>query len=302
MRRFLTPFSLSVASLLIAASAAVQTARGEFRPPAVPLVTYNPFLSIWSEADHLNDATTKHWTRHDHSLVSLIRIDGKTYRLMGAEPKDAPAFAQKSVEVLPTRSIYEFEDAGVHVTMTFMQPALPDDLDVYSWPLSYITWSVRSTATAAKHKIELYDSTSSQLAVNSHERAVEWSRQTRRRPDAAARRHREPRPSSARAATITASTGATPTPPRRAGFANAAIGADAALEKDFAASGGLPEADDTRMPRSANDAQPVMAFAFDLGSVGRGSRPAAGHRGLRRDLSPSSITARSCSPTGPATA
>src|SRR5208282_3694541 len=132
---------------------------------------------IRSEADHLNDATTKHWTRHDHSLVSLIRIDGKTYRLMGAEPKTVPAFTQKSVEVLPTRSIYEFEEAGVHVTMTFMEPALPEDLDVYSWPLSYITWSVRS-CDGGEHKIELYDSTSSQLAVNTTKELVEWSRQT----------------------------------------------------------------------------------------------------------------------------
>ena len=67
----------------------------DFRPPAVPLVTYNPFLSIWSEADHLNDATTKHWTRHDHSLVSLIRIDGKTYRLMGGGTENLPAVRAK---------------------------------------------------------------------------------------------------------------------------------------------------------------------------------------------------------------
>ena len=137
--------SVAIVSALLSVNLSIAAASAaDFRPPAVPLVTYNPFLSIWSEADHLNDATTKHWTRHDHSLVSLIRIDGKTYRLMGAEPKSAPAFAQKSVEVLPTRSIYEFEEAGVHVTMTFMQPALPEDLDVYSWPLSYITWKVRS--------------------------------------------------------------------------------------------------------------------------------------------------------------
>src|SRR5208337_2761141 len=100
----------------------------------------------------------------------------KTYRLMGAEPKTLPAFAQQSVEVLPTRSIYEFEEAGVHVTLAFMQPALPEDLDVYSWPLSYITWNVRS-CDGARHKVELYDSVSSQLAVNKTAELVEWSRQ-----------------------------------------------------------------------------------------------------------------------------
>jgi hypothetical protein len=88
--------------LLLAAALATINLRAalagdDFRPPAVPLVTYNPFLSIWSEADHLNDAPTKHWTRHNHSLVSLIRVNDKTYRLMGAEPKGLPAFSQKSV-------------------------------------------------------------------------------------------------------------------------------------------------------------------------------------------------------------
>ena len=87
-----------------------------FRPPAVPLVTFNPFLSVWSEADKLTDKNTQHWTRREHSLASLIRIDGKSYRLMGAEPVDVPAFNQVSLKVWPTRSIYEFEQAGVHVT------------------------------------------------------------------------------------------------------------------------------------------------------------------------------------------
>jgi len=261
--------SLLVASLLTVSFCQALATGADFRPPAVPLVTYNPFLSIWSESDLLNGGTTKHWTKHDHSLVSLVRIDGKTYRLVGAEPKETPAFAQKSVKVLPTRSIYEFADGGVHVTLVFMQPALPDDLDVYSWPLSYITWNVRSI-DGAKHQVELYDGTSSQLVVNNPRELVEWSRQTA--GDLTLLRV------GTQAQPVLGSCGddhrinwgyayaAAPS-----GLSHAAIGGAAVLEKSFAGNGGLPKADDARMPRAANNAQPVLAFTFDLGSVGENS-------------------------------
>jgi hypothetical protein len=260
-----TSFPRLVAAGIAVTLLIVGAARAEFRPPAVPLVTYNPFLSIWSEADRLNGATTKHWTHRDHPLVSLIRIDGKTYRLMGAEPKGVPALTQKSVEVLPTRSIYRFEDAGVQVTMTFMQPALPDDLDVYSWPLSYITWSVRS-CDAAVHKIELYDSTSSQLAVNSAKEPVQWSRQTAGELTLLR--------AGTESQNLLGSCGddhridwgyayaAAPS-----GASKSALGAAADLEKAFSTGGDLPKTDDARMPRAAAAAEPVMAFAFELGTV-----------------------------------
>src|SRR5579863_4067129 len=99
----------ALATLAALASTVARTPAAEaaFRPPAVPLITNDPYLSIWSEADHLNDDNTRHWTRKEHPLVSLIRIDGKAYRLMGKEPAETPAFPQKSLKVLPTRSIYE---------------------------------------------------------------------------------------------------------------------------------------------------------------------------------------------------
>ena len=81
-----------------------------------------------------------------------------------------------ALQVLPTRSIYEFEDAQVHVTLTFMTAALPHDLDVLSRPLSYITWDVRSV-DGCQHAVSIYDSTSSQLAVNEPDETVDWSRE-----------------------------------------------------------------------------------------------------------------------------
>jgi hypothetical protein len=96
---------------------------------------------------------------------------------MGNEPKETPPFPQTAVQVLPTRSIYAFDDGQVHVTMTFMTPALPDDLDAFSLPLSYITWQVNSV-DGKEHRVALYDSASSQLVVTNPQEQVEWSRET----------------------------------------------------------------------------------------------------------------------------
>ena len=79
---------------------------------------------------------------------------------------------QQSLRVSPTRSTYVFEGGGVCVTLSFLTPALPDDLEVFSWPLTFLTWEVRSL-DGAPHDVSIYDSTSAQLAVNTPNDAVE---------------------------------------------------------------------------------------------------------------------------------
>ena len=117
-----------ILSLAIAVSGILQVSAEQFRPPSVPLVTFDPYLSIWSAADHLTDRPTQHWTTRHHSLDSLIRVDGVAYRLMGSEPESTPALPQTSLQVTPTSSIYDFENEKIHVTMTFMTAALPHDV------------------------------------------------------------------------------------------------------------------------------------------------------------------------------
>jgi hypothetical protein len=240
-----------------------------FRPPAVPLVTSDPYLSVWSMADRLTDDTTRHWTRHEHPLVSLIRIDGKTYRLMGKTPADLPPLPQIGLSVLPTRTIYDFGGAGVHVRLTFMTPALPDDLEVLARPVTYLTWEVRSS-DGALHDVSIYDSTSALLAVNSGDQLVEWRCETQG------------------ALTVLRAGTVDQTLLRPAGDdtridwgyvyaaalkgeARGVIGASPRLAASFIERGKLPSENDSRMPRAAKRDEPCLAFQFNLGRVGAGS-------------------------------
>jgi hypothetical protein len=251
--------------LAVAIFGTMQASAQSFRPPSVPLVTFDPYLSIWSAADRLTDRPTQHWTKRQHSLVSLIRVDGDVYRLMGNEPESAPALLQAGLQVTPTRSIYDFENDKVHVTLTFMRPALPDDLDAFSLPLSYITWQVRSM-DGREHAVVLYDSTSSQLVVNMNDEKVAWARENAGNLTAL------------RVGTVEQHVLGSWGDDHRINWgyayaaaasaqAKAAIGADADLLESFVDHGCLPSADDTRMPRAVNDKQPVLAFVFDLGNI-----------------------------------
>ncbi len=47
------------------------------KAPAYPLVVHDPYFSIWSFTDKLNESTTKHWTGKDHSLMGVLSVDGK---------------------------------------------------------------------------------------------------------------------------------------------------------------------------------------------------------------------------------
>ena len=171
MRRHLLSTRILVAVMLFATCAGAQTAR----PPAVPLVTHDPYFSIWSMSDHLNDGPTRHWTGKAQRLTGLVRIDGNVFRWMGDAPRSVAALPQTGLNVTPTRTVYQFAGQGVSLEVDFLSPLLPSNPDVMSRPVTYITMTARS-ADAAPHNIQLLFAADAALAVDTGTQDVVWSR------------------------------------------------------------------------------------------------------------------------------
>lgn len=180
--------SLNVLLLLGAAPYAPYTARAQaqeasaarqnvapMRAPAVPLVTHDPYFSIWSDADLLTDINTRHWTGKEQQLTGLARIDGQAFRWMGREPRGVPAMQQVAQELTPTRTIYRFQSQKITLEVTFLQPALPDNLKVLSRPVTYLVWKVQSR-DGQSHQVDLYVDAAATVAVDNPPERVVWSR------------------------------------------------------------------------------------------------------------------------------
>jgi Domain of unknown function (DUF4965)/Domain of unknown function (DUF5127)/Domain of unknown function (DUF1793)/Domain of unknown function (DUF4964) len=238
----------------------------QFRPPAVPLVVVDPYFSIWSFANHLTYDSTRHWTGARMTMQSIVRVDGKAYRIMGEEPRVVAPASQISLRVFPTRTVYDFQAGGVRLQLTFLTPDIPQDIDVLSRPVAYLTWQVCSS-DGKRHQVQIYYDNTAEPAVDSADEAVNWKREAAGDLDV-----------------LQMGTSAQPILGRAGDFVRINWGylyAGAARNEsprmlvlpeeeaidEFASSGALTSPMDMRMPRAANDRWPVMAVAFSLGAV-----------------------------------
>ena len=142
-----------------------------FRPPAVPLIAHDPYFSIWSQADHLTGTDSTHWTGKPHRIEGRLLLNGRTFRILGGAPDSAPALPQTAVEVLPTRTLCTFEGEGIRLTLTFTTPALPEDIDLLSRPLTYLTSTLQST-NGQTHRVALEFDACGEIAVNDGHQTV----------------------------------------------------------------------------------------------------------------------------------
>ena len=237
-----------------------------FRPPAVPLVTHDPYFSAWSVSDELTETEVRHWTGTNYGLCGLVRIDGQTFRCIGTNPSDVPAMAQTGLEVTATRTTYAFEAVGVHLSLTFLSPLLPHDLDILARPVTYLTWEARAT-DGGTHEVAVYLHVQGEWVVNTASQAVVSARYHQPGMDVV-------RMGSARQPVLETAGDNLRIDwgyvylavPQETGAVTALIEADPGRQA-FAETGTLPDADLIAAPRPAHDGWPVLACALMLGAV-----------------------------------
>src|SRR5207244_245896 len=97
------------------------------------------------------------------------------FRFIGPKP-DAPAMAQTSLRVTPTQTLYTFDQGGARLVLTFTTPALTNDLDLLSRPLTYVTFELDSS-DGRPHQVQLYFDVTAEWCVDKPAQQVRWGRE-----------------------------------------------------------------------------------------------------------------------------
>jgi hypothetical protein len=265
--------------ILISGAIAQQTSPAPLRPPATPLVTHDPYFSVWSMANRLTDSGTTHWTGASQELVGIVRVDGKNYRFLGSlgnRDRLTPAMAETSHQITPTRTVVAMTSPEIELGIEFLTPAFPDDMAMMARPVTYLTWDAKARDGHA-HDVTIYLDAAGTLATNDAGEQVMWSRAQIKDMNL-----------------LRVGTGAQPVlqrfgdnlrinwgwfyvgvPPNEE--ARLAAG-NQNYRESFLATGDMPDADDIdaeRTPQSRHPAAPALNVILPLGSVG--SSPVARH-------------------------
>lgn len=134
------------------------------RAPAVPLITVDPYFSVWSPCNCLTDGKTTHWTGSDNTLDGFVTVDGEKYRFMGKNDS-APAMEQIYLNVSALVTDYVFQTEKIILHLSFYTPLFPDDLYRLSRPISYLRLSYES-ADGKPHAVSALITASEEFCIN----------------------------------------------------------------------------------------------------------------------------------------
>lgn len=121
-----------------------------FRPSAYPLITIDPYISIWADSERLDSNFTKHWTGRPAPIFMSVMNGKEEFILAGCNKYHSTFIGSKqkmahsSVSVSPLSTTYVFENDRIKATVTFTTPLLLDRPEILSRPVSYVAYELES--------------------------------------------------------------------------------------------------------------------------------------------------------------
>ncbi len=136
----------------------------KLRAPALPLITVDPYFSVWSCGDALNFTPTVHWTGAKNEIFGTVTVDGVTESFLGYRNKiKKMTETYRDFDALNTRVTMENEK--IRLFVRFMTPLLPDNLTLLSRPVSYMIVSYESR-DKEKHDVRINLTVNATLCKN----------------------------------------------------------------------------------------------------------------------------------------
>ena len=136
------------------------------RAPSYPLITIDPYFSVWSPADQPTDTDTTHWTGKPITLSVVANVDGNDYRLIGKCDADTiPAANMIAVDCNAFSTIYTYSINGAKITLKFTSPVIPDDLYMLSRPISYLEVT-KESSDSRRHTVNVKVEMSDEICMN----------------------------------------------------------------------------------------------------------------------------------------
>ena len=139
----------------------------KLRAPSVPLITVDPYFSVWSQDTILNTTKPVHWTGKNNSILGTVRVDGEKYSFLGYH-RDIHKLTQVSLEITALSTVAVFENEKITLTTKYTTPVLLDDYELLTRPVSYLEITY-SSKDGEKHNVEVKVQASEELCVNDPE-------------------------------------------------------------------------------------------------------------------------------------
>lgn len=135
----------------------------KLRPPAIPLITIDPYFSIWSPDETINFAPTEFWSGKQNSVLGAVYIDGERYSFLGYH-KDYLKLTQTKIDYDAFSTTVTFENEKITLNAIFTSALLPHNYEILTRPVSYLNVSWHSN-DGKDHTVKIDIAVSEELCL-----------------------------------------------------------------------------------------------------------------------------------------